>query len=154
MEASKPLSREDIRQVQDMKQERVEVPEWGGHVYVRSMRGDERDLWEARTYARAKARQADQEGRARTAQALAQKGQPIPEGLVRSPEDEEAAGVCGMRADLVASCTCDESGALLFTPADIPTLGKKSARALTRVWEVATRLNGIGEAEEKELLQD
>lgn len=37
------LSREDILRADDLKRERVEVPEWGGYVYIRCLRGAERD---------------------------------------------------------------------------------------------------------------
>ena len=41
------LSREAILRATDLKSERVEVPEWGGCVTVRSMTGFERDAFEA-----------------------------------------------------------------------------------------------------------
>lgn len=41
------LRRDAILGADDRPRERVEVPEWGGHVYVRSMSGTERDGWEA-----------------------------------------------------------------------------------------------------------
>lgn len=40
------LRREQILGADDRPRERVEVPEWGGHVYVRAMSGAERDAWE------------------------------------------------------------------------------------------------------------
>jgi hypothetical protein len=39
---------------------------------------------------------------------------------------------------------CDASGERLFADSDIALLGRKSARALDRVFSVAQRLNGIG----------
>lgn len=48
--APDPFERElsglDILAAQDLPTERVDVPEWGGHVYVRSMTAQERDAWE------------------------------------------------------------------------------------------------------------
>ena len=41
------LSREAILLAQDLKRERVHVPEWGGEVLVRTMTGAERDEFEA-----------------------------------------------------------------------------------------------------------
>lgn len=49
-----------------------------------------------------------------------------------------------MRAKLVALTVVDDSGNLLFVPADIPMLAKKSAAALERVFDVAQRINGLG----------
>lgn len=40
------LSRTQILQCDDVQRERVEVPEWGGYVYVRSMTGQERERLE------------------------------------------------------------------------------------------------------------
>ena len=49
-----------------------------------------------------------------------------------------------VRARLVSLALCSESGERLFDDAEIVALGKKSARALDRVFGVAQRLNGIG----------
>ncbi len=43
----KPLTRDDILGVQDIEIEEVEVPEWGGSVFVKGMTGIERDRFEA-----------------------------------------------------------------------------------------------------------
>jgi|CXWL01.1.fsa_nt_gi hypothetical protein len=56
------------------------------------------------------------------------------------------------RATLCAHCICDEKGARLFALSDIPALGKKSAVALDRVFEVALRVNKIG-AKDREGLE-
>lgn len=48
-----------------------------------------------------------------------------------------------MRAKLVALTVIDENGNRLFTDADIEALGKKSAIALDRVFQVAQRLSGL-----------
>jgi hypothetical protein len=40
------LDREAILGAQDMRQEEVQVPEWGGSVLIRTMTGKERDTWE------------------------------------------------------------------------------------------------------------
>ncbi len=44
---TKPLTRDDILSVQDIEIEEVEVPEWGGTVFVKGMTGTERDRFEA-----------------------------------------------------------------------------------------------------------
>lgn len=41
------LSKGQIFAAQDGKVERVEVPEWGGHVFVKTMSAGDRDQWEA-----------------------------------------------------------------------------------------------------------
>lgn len=40
------LTKERILAADDMKRESVDIPEWGGIVYVRTMTGTERDTWE------------------------------------------------------------------------------------------------------------
>jgi len=40
------MTKEDILAVKDLRVESVEVPEWGGSVYVRAMSGTERDRFE------------------------------------------------------------------------------------------------------------
>ena len=49
-----------------------------------------------------------------------------------------------VRARLVALTLCDLQGDRLFDDSEIAALGRKSARALDRVFSVAQRLNGIG----------
>jgi hypothetical protein len=44
---SELLTAAAILAVNDLKIEKVETPEWGGHVFVRSMTGTERDAWES-----------------------------------------------------------------------------------------------------------
>ena len=44
------LTKEQILQADDLPREEVDVPEWGGTVFVRTMTGAERDDWEMETY--------------------------------------------------------------------------------------------------------
>lgn len=56
-----------------------------------------------------------------------------------------------IRASLVAIAACDGDGQRLFTLADVVELGKKSVRALDRVFQAAKKLNGVSEEELDEL---
>ena len=56
-----------------------------------------------------------------------------------------------IRATLLAFTIVDEKGALVFQPEEISALGKKSAKALQRVFRVAQKLSRITEADVKEL---
>ena len=58
-----------------------------------------------------------------------------------------------VRAKLVALTTCDESGERLFTSKDAEELGKKSASALQRLFEVSQRLSGLTPADVDELVK-
>lgn len=56
-----------------------------------------------------------------------------------------------IRAKLCAKTIRDENGHTMFTDKDVDVLGRKSALALDRIYEVAQRLNGIGKKEIDEL---
>jgi len=43
----KVLTRDAILGAEDLKRERVEVPEWGGAVFVQELTGQDRDEWES-----------------------------------------------------------------------------------------------------------
>ena len=58
-----------------------------------------------------------------------------------------------VRAKLVALTTCDESGERLFTSKDAEELGKKSASALQRLFEVSQHLSGLTPADVDELVK-
>ncbi|MER3438631.1 MAG: hypothetical protein C4346_14165 [Chloroflexota bacterium] len=55
------------------------------------------------------------------------------------------------RAKLVSLCCVDESGERLFRDEDVEVLGKKSAVALNRLFEVAQRLSGLRAEDVEEL---
>lgn len=100
------LSRDAILAADDLPRELVEVPEWGGSVWVGTMSGRDRDEFER---------------------------------LV-------TAGTENARARLALVCLQDDAGQRLFTPDDVAALGAKSSAALTRVAQVALRLNRLGDS--------
>lgn len=59
-----------------------------------------------------------------------------------------------VRARIVALCIVDENGELMFNDSDIVKLGRKSASALDKVFEVAQRLNAIGDEEVEKLAKN
>ncbi len=59
-----------------------------------------------------------------------------------------------VRARLLVLCIVNEQGEQMFNKADIKLLGRKSAAALDRVATAAQELNGISEADMKELAED
>lgn len=115
------LTRDQILQAQDIKTESVDVPEWGGNVYVKGMTGAERDAFEG--------------------------------SIVETRGKNTHVNVRNLRAKLVAQSVCDENGEPLFTPKDVDALGKKSAAALQRVFDVASRLSGISSKDVEELAE-
>lgn len=102
----------------DLKPVAEVVPEWGATVYVRPMSSTERDAFDIEQYAALDALRA-------------MGGKYLP----------------GFRARLLVRTLCDEAGAALFTPADIPALDAKSAAVLDRLYVVAQRVNGLGAKE-------
>lgn len=55
------------------------------------------------------------------------------------------------RAKLVSLAVIDENGERVFSDSDVVALGHKSAAALTRVYEVASRLSGLSDEDVDEL---
>jgi len=115
----KILTKDEILQADDIRKEEVEVPEWGGAVWVQTMSGKERDQLEASI--------------------ISGKGQ---------------RDLRNLRAKIVAMSVVDESGKRLFTFEDALELGKKSARALDRVFSVAQRLSGFTPQDVEELTKN
>lgn len=54
-----------------------------------------------------------------------------------------------LRARLLVKTLVDDDGARLFTDAEAVDLGKKSAAAIDRCFDVAQRLNGLGAVQEE-----
>lgn len=113
------LSKDDILSVEDMPKESVDVPEWGGMVYVRSMSASERDAFE--------------------------------QSVSLGSNGSIARNLNNIRARLAVLCLCDESGARMFEDSEAETLGRKSAAALDRIFEVARRLNALTDSDVEEL---
>lgn len=111
------LTKDQIFSASDLPTEEVQVPEWGGSVFVRTMSGIERDGFE--------------------------------QGIVEARKS--GTELVNIRARLAVKVVCDSDGKRLFTDDDAAALGKKSGRALDRIFDVAQRLNGIGEKEVAEL---
>lgn len=55
------------------------------------------------------------------------------------------------RAKLVSLSVVDENGERVFSDGDVVALGHKSAAALTRVYEIASRLSGLSNEDVDEL---
>ncbi len=110
---SKILNKQEILQARDQVIERVEVPEWGGSVCVRSISAKERGLIEA-----AAARFKETKGR--------------DDSFVRS-----------FTVRLAGQTICDESGKRLFSDDEIAQLAEKNAAVVSRIAEVAQRLCGL-----------
>lgn len=109
------LSKEQILQADDLKKELVEVPEWDGQVWVRTLTGEELDSYETSIVGKGKS------------------------------------DMRNIRSRLIARCVVDQDGNRLFADNEAEQLGGKSAAALDRLYDVAMRLNGRSEKDQKEL---
>ena len=58
------------------------------------------------------------------------------------------------RAKLVSKCLVDEEGGRLFADNEVEALGKKSAKALDRIFAIAQKINAIGQKEVEELVKN
>lgn len=117
------LKRADILNAVDVKTEEVQVPEWGGSVYVRGLTAGERDKWEASLYSAEK----------------------------RGSSFEVVAHKDNIRAKFLVVSIVDEEGKLMFTAGDIEALSKKSAAPVDRLFAVAQRLSGMTKEDVEEL---
>lgn len=121
------LDKATILSKTQLRRELVNVPEWGGDVYVREMNGNERDEWEGSLLRERK----KEKGRKKAEMEVVYKG---------------------ARARLCAICMCDDQGSSMFTLADADDLGKLSATGLDRVYAAAMEINGLREEDVDELV--
>jgi hypothetical protein len=75
-------------------------------------------------------------------------------GLVKGDGKNKKTDFTNFRAKLVALTVVDEAGERLFADEEAAQLGKKSAAAMQRVFEVAQRLNGLTQADVDELAKN
>lgn len=73
--------------------------------------------------------------------------------IVEQRGKKQNLNMTNIRAKLASLTICDEQGKRLFTEADIAKLSEKSASALQRVFAIAQRLSGIGDADVEELAE-
>lgn len=118
------LTREQILECIDRRVEKLNVPAWGGDVYVRSLTGTERDEWEQENLVK------------------------------DPRTKEYSYRLRNIRARLVVKTVCDENGTRIFTDRDADRIGEKNAAVLTKVYEVAARLSGITPEDVEELAKN
>lgn len=109
------LSKDQIINAQDIFDEEVFVPEWNGYVTITTMPAGERDEWEST--------------------------------MVTKKEDGTVEGnLANWRANLLSRTMINKKRRLLFpNPQDILALAKKSGKVIDRLYDIAAKLNGIGE---------
>jgi hypothetical protein len=109
------LTLTEILAAQDRKPLKVDVPEWGGEVWVVGMSGDDRDRFDS-TW-----------------------GDRVGQSNESGPVD-----LGGLRALVVSKTLCDDDGVLLCSrESEVTQLGRKSSAALDRVFAIGAKLSGI-----------
>ena len=111
-------TRDLILSADDLKTEDVLVEEWGITVRVRELTGTERGIFEKSI----------------------SKISNNPDGSTNVELDAH-----NVRVSLCAMTIVDEEGSRLFNDNEVVLLGKKSARAITRIFDVSARLSGIAD---------
>ena len=119
------LTIDQISAAADLPVETIPVPEWGGNVIIRTLMASERDAWEAAM-------------------------------LTRRDEATGDLDCTNLKAELVARTLSDASGSPLFADPlkGIELLAKKSGAVVSRLFEVAQRLNGLTKKDVEELAKN
>ncbi len=71
-----------------------------------------------------------------------------------SVNDGKQTNFANIRARLVSLSVCDEKGDRIFSDAQVDILGKRSAKALDRVFAVAQRLSGLTKEDVEQLVKN
>lgn len=120
----KHLSKNDILSIDDLVVEELEIPEWNGCVFLRALTGEERDAFEA-------------------------------ESIIGKGKNKEV-NMKNLRARLIARCVVDpvDKKMPMFTKSDVEALGKKSSKALDRIYSKATEMNGLSDDDVERLAKN
>ena len=120
------LTLQEIIAAQDRTPVEVEVPEWGGAVYVVGMSGDARDRFDSTWGAKLSASNED------------------------GPID-----MAGLRALVVSKTLCDADGVLLIQrESEVTQLGRKSSAALDKIFSLACKLSGIDLGDDDDMVKN
>jgi hypothetical protein len=128
MEELKPATAAAILAVDDIRRERVDCPEWGLYLYIRTMSITKRTAWEQHLIAQREKADAGK----------------VP------PEDRYGDAV----ADLISRCACDKDGNLLFSHDQVAALGERASGPMQRCYDVAARLNYLTDDHMDELVKN
>lgn len=112
----------DILGIDDAQYLEVHVPEWNGHVKLKSMTSVDRDRYETLVM------------------------------RLKNDASGNSKGWEGLRARVVANCLCDDAGRRLFPSdsQDWKKLNEKSAAVISRLFDQCMTLSGMGEEAEGE----
>ena len=112
------LSREDILNVRDIQVKEIEVPEWGGTVYIRKLTRGQQDEFAKRRFAKT---------------------------TVKGQDVDMEITMFGHDSWLVAQGVCDSEGKRLLKDADIPELNNKSGDIIGKIAIEIVNFSGMKE---------
>lgn len=72
----------------------------------------------------------------------------------KNDDGKHEQNLTNIRAKFIAATVVDDKGNLLFSEKDIAALGRKSSKALDRVFAVGQRLNAISDEDLEELAKN
>ncbi len=124
------LSRDEILEADDLDTEDVSVPEWA----PKNAPNKNEYIVRIRTL-------------------MAEDRDKFEASTVEQRGNKTKQNLANFRARLVSMCIINDAGEVMFNPKDIPALGKKSARALGRVFDACQRLNGFTAQDVEELTE-
>lgn len=118
------LSKEQLKAIQDIKTEEVLVPEWPEE--------GKPSKWLVRGLAM-------------------REGDAYEQSLVEAKRKGAKLNMANMRARLVVRCVVKDDGSLYFHESDADWLGEKSAAAVRRLHDVASRLCGMSQQDMEDI---
>jgi hypothetical protein len=131
MSEIKLLTAKEIFAAKDLGTDLVEIPEWGGKVMIKELNSADRDWLEASMLVDAQSGKSE---------------------LTLKGKKGREFGAELFRAKLVILSVVDpESHKRIFATEDLEELSEKSAKAISKIADAATRLNGLGDEEVKNL---
>ena len=127
------LTRDEILGRVDIATKAVEVPEWGGSIYIRQLTRGEQDVYLKRQYGNT---QLKQDTRAKN-------------------QEIKGFNIYGHDAFICSMGICDEQGQSIFTQKDIVELDKKSGVVVGRLAKEIVEFSGMsGDVEELDELKN
>ena len=133
------LTKDQILSKDDLKKEELYIPEWEDSVLISELSADARDEFEQWM--------VEERNKLQPKPIKPIKGQGKKQPMPQAKKKEYV----HVRAALAAATLVDEKGDRLFSTQDIMELGKKSGKALDRIFDVANRLNKIYGQEREDL---
>ncbi len=118
------LTRDQILKCEDIQVEKVDIPEWGGYVFVKGMSGKERGQLEASM------------------------------SLMKGAYKEDNWKLYRAKLLVLTVVDSETNGNRIFSEDDVNALNEKSAAVLDRLTDVAQRLSGYRKQDVEEITKN